>query len=102
VSSHTAFDLVRDSDRYVAAVSPYVDGTGRFKSDRNISPYVYQVSPDTDRLNALLALAAKGVDRYVAAPISILSICVLVMWLSLRPRRLVVRRGVLAGRTALW
>jgi NADPH:quinone reductase-like Zn-dependent oxidoreductase len=59
-SSHAAFGLVRDGGRYVTAVPPYVDGTGRFEPDRNISPYVYQVSPDTDRLNTLLAQAAQG------------------------------------------
>lgn len=61
VSSHAAFGLVRDSGRYVTAVPPYVDGSGRYESDRDITPYVYQVSPDTDRLNTLLALAAQGV-----------------------------------------
>jgi NADPH2:quinone reductase len=60
-SSHAAFALVRDGGRYVTAVPPYVDGTGRFEPDRNISPYVYQVAPDTERLNTLLALAEQGV-----------------------------------------
>jgi NADPH:quinone reductase-like Zn-dependent oxidoreductase len=61
VSSHAAFGLVRDSGRYVTAVPPYVDGTGRFESDRDITLSVHQVSPDTDRLNTALALAAQGV-----------------------------------------
>ncbi len=60
-SSHAAFDLVRDGGRYVTAVPPYVDGTGRFESDRGITPVVYQVAPDTDRLGTLLTLAAQGV-----------------------------------------
>jgi NADPH2:quinone reductase len=61
VSSHAAFGLVRDGGRYVTAVPPYVDGSGRFEPDRGIAPFVHQVSPDTDRLNILLTLAAQGV-----------------------------------------
>jgi NADPH2:quinone reductase len=60
-SSHAAFNLVRDGGRYVTAVPRYVDGSGRFEPDRDITPFVYQVAPDTDRLNTLLALAAQGV-----------------------------------------
>ena len=59
--SHAAFGLVRDGGRYVTAVPPYVDGSGRFETGRGITPVVYQVAPDTHRLVGLLALAAQGI-----------------------------------------
>jgi NADPH:quinone reductase len=60
-TAHEAFGLVRDGGRYVTAVPPYVDPSGRFESERDINLHVLTVHPDTDRLRELLALAFQGV-----------------------------------------
>jgi len=59
-SSHHAFDAIRDGGRYATAVPAYVDPTGRFDTERDITVHVLTVRPDTDRLTKLLALAAQG------------------------------------------
>ncbi|HKC26737.1 MAG TPA: NADP-dependent oxidoreductase [Jatrophihabitans sp.] len=60
-ASHAAFGVVRDGGRYATAVPPYVDASGRFEPEREVTIHVLTVAPDTDRLTDLLALAAQGV-----------------------------------------
>ena len=60
LTAHEAFGLVRDGGRYVTAVPPYVDPSGRFEPGRDITLHVLTVHPGTARLRELLSLASAG------------------------------------------
>jgi NADPH2:quinone reductase len=59
-TAHAAFDLVRSGGRYATSVPPYIDPTGRFETERDITLHVLTVHPDAGRLSDLLALASDG------------------------------------------
>jgi NADPH2:quinone reductase len=65
-TARATFDAVRDGGRYATAVPPYIDPSGPFDSERDITVHVHTVHPDTHRLAELLTLAA---DRELPTPV---------------------------------